>query len=74
MTSDLQPMLTPSLVSTADYIGRHTFATNLYLQTKDAKATSKWLGHTSAKSTEVYIHLAEQVLFEKAKQIKQIVD
>ena len=56
------------------HTGRHTFATNLYLQTKDAKATSKWLGHTSAKSTEVYIHLAEQVLFEKAKELKQIID
>ena len=56
------------------HTGRHTFATNLYLQTKDAKATSKWLGHTSAKSTEAYIHLAEEVLFEKARQIKQIID
>ena len=56
------------------HTGRHTFATNLYIQTKDAKATSKWLGHTSAKSTEVYIHLAEQTLFEKAKELKQIID
>jgi integrase len=56
------------------HTGRHTFATNLYIQTKDAKATSKWLGHTNAKSTEVYIHLAEQTLFEKAKELKQIID
>ena len=56
------------------HTGRHTFASNLYLQTKDSKATTKWLGHKSAKSTEVYIHLVEQVLFEKAKELKQIID
>lgn len=55
------------------HTGRHTFASNLYLQTKDSKATTKWLGHKSAKSTEVYIHLVEQVLFEKAKELKQII-
>lgn len=56
------------------HTGRHTFATNHYSQFKDSKATGKWLGHQSSKSTEVYVHLANQTLFEQAKLLKQTKD
>ncbi len=54
--------------------GRHTFATNYYLQTKDYKATGKWLGHRSSKSTDVYVNLANETLFEQAKGLSQIIE
>jgi integrase len=56
------------------HTGRHTFATNHYSQFKDAKATGMWLGHQSSKSTDVYVHLVNQTLFDQAKELKQIID
>jgi integrase/recombinase XerD len=39
---------------------RHSFATDLYRQTKDLLTTSKALGHASVATTEIYTHLVDE--------------
>lgn len=41
------------------HVGRHTFATMAYRQSKNIMAVSKLLGHSKLKSTTVYVHLVE---------------
>jgi integrase/recombinase XerD len=41
---------------------RHSFATDLYRQTKDLLTTSKALGHASVATTEIYTHLVDDEL------------
>jgi integrase/recombinase XerD len=39
---------------------RHSFATDMYRQTKDLLTTSKALGHARVATTEIYTHLVDE--------------
>lgn len=41
------------------HVGRHTFATTYYRNNKDILKLQKLLGHSSLKSTMVYVHLVD---------------
>lgn len=41
---------------------RHTYATHLYMQTRDIGLVQLVLGHKDIKSTMIYIHLADEVI------------
>lgn len=41
------------------HIGRHTFATTVYRNTKDLLLTKKLLGHSNIRHTMVYVHIVE---------------
>lgn len=43
---------------------RHTFATNLYRETKDLRLVQKALGHASIRTTQLYTHLVDHDLEE----------
>lgn len=39
---------------------RHTFATELYRQTKDIRLVQKALGHSSLSTTMIYTHIVDE--------------
>lgn len=43
---------------------RHTYATHLYMQTRDIGLVQLVLGHRDIKSTMIYVHLADEVIKE----------
>lgn len=49
---------------------RHTFATDLYRETKDLRLVQKALGHSSIKTTQIYIHLVDDELEAALKQFQ----
>ena len=43
---------------------RHTFATDLYRETKNLRLVQKALGHASIQTTEIYTHIVDEELEE----------
>jgi integrase/recombinase XerD len=41
---------------------RHTFATELYRQTKDIRLVQKALGHSDLSTTMIYTHMVDEDL------------
>jgi len=49
---------------------RHTFATDLYRQTKDLRLVQKALGHSSISTTQIYTHIVDSELEEAMKSLR----
>ena len=49
---------------------RHTFATDLYRQTKNLRLTQKALGHSNISSTIIYTHIVDDELEEALKTFR----
>ena len=49
---------------------RHTFATDLYRQTKNLRLTQKALGHSQISSTMVYTHVIDDEMEEALKSLR----
>ncbi len=43
---------------------RHTFATDLYRETKNLRLVQKALGHASVATTQIYTHIVDEELEE----------
>ncbi len=50
---------------------RHTFATDLYRQTKDLLMVQKALGHASITSTTIYTHMVDDELENGMKELRR---
>jgi len=50
---------------------RHTFATDLYRQTKDLLTTAEALGHASVATTEVYTHLVNDEVRDAMRSFRR---
>lgn len=53
------------------HCARHSFCTNLYMNTHDIKGTSELAGHSDIKTTEVYIKVADDT---KKKMLETLPD
>lgn len=52
------------------HVGRHTFATTITMEKNvDIKTVSKWLGHSSIKSTEVYAQVTKTQISNTAQRL-----
>ena len=51
---------------------RHTFATDLYRQTKDIRLTQKALGHANIATTTIYTHIVDDDLEEALKSFRAV--
>ena len=49
---------------------RHTFATDLYRQTKNLRLTQKALGHSQISSTMIYTHIVDDEMEEALKTFR----
>ncbi len=49
---------------------RHTFATDLYRETKNLRLVQKALGHASIQTTEVYTHIVDEELEEALRSFR----
>ena len=49
---------------------RHTFATDLFRQTKNPRLTQKALGHSQISSTVIYTHIVDEELEEALKTFR----
>jgi site-specific recombinase XerD len=49
---------------------RHTFATDLYRQTKNLRLTQKALGHSQITSTMIYTHIIDDELEDALKNLR----
>lgn len=50
---------------------RHSFATDIYRETKNLRLTQKALGHASLSTTEIYTHIVDQELEEALKTFRK---
>ena len=50
---------------------RHTFATDMYRETKDLVAVQNALGHASIQTTQIYAHLANGEVEEAMRNLRQ---
>ncbi len=50
---------------------RHTFATDLYRQTKDIRLVQKALGHADVSTTMIYVHLVDEDLEDAMKTFRR---
>jgi len=50
---------------------RHSFATDLYRETKDIRLTQKALGHANLATTQIYTHLVDEDLETALKSFRQ---
>jgi len=50
---------------------RHSFATDLYRQTKDIRLTQKALGHANLATTQIYTHLVDEDLEAALKSFRK---
>jgi integrase/recombinase XerD len=50
---------------------RHSFATDLYRETKNILLTQKALGHANLATTQIYTHLVDSDLEEALKSFRQ---
>lgn len=50
---------------------RHSFATDLYRETKDIRLTQKALGHANSATTQIYTHLVDEDLEAALKSFRQ---
>lgn len=50
---------------------RHSFATDLYRETKDIRLTQKALGHANLATTQIYTHLVDEDLEAALKSFRQ---
>ncbi|MEI6171154.1 MAG: tyrosine-type recombinase/integrase [bacterium] len=50
---------------------RHSFATDLYRQTKDLLTTAKALGHASVAATQVYTHIVDEDVEAALRSFRQ---
>lgn len=50
---------------------RHTFATDLYRETKNLRLVQKALGHSSIQTTEIYTHIVDEELEEALRSFRQ---
>jgi integrase/recombinase XerD len=50
---------------------RHTFATDLYRQTKNLRLVQKALGHASINTTTIYTHITDEELEMAMKELRQ---
>ena len=52
--------------------GRHTFATTITLEKGvDIKTVSKWLGHASIKTTEIYAQVTKTQMSHTAQKLNE---
>jgi len=49
---------------------RHTFATDLYRETKNLRIVQKALGHASIQTTEIYTHIVDEELEEALRSFR----
>ena len=49
---------------------RHTFATDLYRETKNLRLVQKALGHASIQTTEIYTHVVDEELEEALRSFR----
>ncbi len=49
---------------------RHTFATDLYRETKNLRLVQKALGHASIQTTETYTHIVDEELEEALRSFR----
>jgi len=54
------------------HILRHTFATDLYRETKDIRLTQKALGHANLATTQIYTHLVDEDLEAALKSFRNV--
>ncbi len=50
---------------------RHTFATDLYRETKDIRLVQKALGHSDLSTTMIYTHIVDEELEEALKSFRK---
>ncbi len=50
---------------------RHTFATDLYRETKDIRLVQKALGHSDLSTTMIYTHIVDEKLEEALKNFRR---
>ena len=50
---------------------RHTFATDLYRETKDIRLVQKALGHSDLSTTMIYTHIVDDELEQSLKLFRQ---
>ena len=50
---------------------RHSFATDLYRQTKNLRLTQKALGHSNVQTTTIYTHIVDDELEDALKNLRQ---
>lgn len=55
------------------YCSRHSFATNLYIYSKDIRSTSMLLGHTTMDNTIKYIRKSEQLESEAINKLPSFI-
>jgi integrase/recombinase XerD len=51
---------------------RHSFATDLYRETKDIRLTQKALGHANLATTQIYTHLVDEDLEAALKSFRNV--
>lgn len=52
------------------HVLRHSFATDLYTDTKDLAKVQETLGHRSLDTTRIYVHLAQADVSESVKNLR----
>ena len=50
---------------------RHSFATDLYRQTKNIRLTQKALGHANLQTTQIYTHIVDEELESALRSLRQ---
>lgn len=65
-----QRILRASLQGVTPYVLRHTFASHAFMNGVPVKVVSEWIGHTTAKTTELYGHLIEDISDTYTDRIK----
>jgi len=52
------------------HTARHTFGTQIAARTNDPYLISKLMGHRDLKTSQAYVHLADQITDKKLEEIE----
>ena len=64
LTKKERVMKIPEAEKVSPHTLRHTFATDLYRETKNLRLVQKALGHASVATTQIYTHIVDEELEE----------